>query len=105
MRFRKIKKSKGAIVGLELFDTEFRLFRWHGGWRLQPPTASLLLLCPHDPVPIPIVSSNVYQIQILEKCFPKLKTNSDGLPGYDGVGVFNVDGEPCVATIPGAFVA
>ncbi|CAM9423951.1 unnamed protein product [Ectocarpus sp. 4 AP-2014] len=42
---------------------------------------------------------------ILEKCAPKLKTNSDGLPGYDGVGVFNVDGEPCVATIPGAFVS
>lgn len=44
-------------------------------------------------------------LQILEKCAPKLKTNSDGLPGYDGVGVFNVDGEPCVATIPGAFVS
>ncbi|CAN0069129.1 unnamed protein product, partial [Ectocarpus fasciculatus] len=53
----------------------------------------------------PATPAQVQKKKILEKCAPKLKTNSDGLPGYDGVGVFNVDGEPCVATIPGAFVS
>ncbi|CAM9550874.1 unnamed protein product [Scytosiphon promiscuus] len=43
--------------------------------------------------------------RVLEKCAPKLKTNSEGVPGYEGVGVFNVDGESCVATIPGASVS
>lgn len=45
------------------------------------------------------------RIQILEKCAPKLRTNSEGIAGYDGVGVFNVDGEPCVANMPNAFVS
>eukprot|EP00903_Cladosiphon_okamuranus_P011159 g10532.t1 len=53
----------------------------------------------------PATPAQVQKKKILEKCAPKLKTNSDGLPGYDGVGVFNVDGEPCVATIPGASVS
>eukprot|EP00752_Nemacystus_decipiens_P003614 g3331.t1 len=53
----------------------------------------------------PATPAQVQKKKVLEKCAPKLKTNSDGLPGYDGVGVFNVDGEPCVATIPGAFVS
>ena len=53
----------------------------------------------------PATPAQVQKKKILEKCAPKLKTNSDGLPGYDGVGIFNVDGEPCVATIPGAFVS
>ncbi|CAM9306002.1 unnamed protein product [Pylaiella littoralis] len=53
----------------------------------------------------PATPAQVAKKKILEKCVPKLKTNSDGLPGYEGVGVFNVDGEPCVATIPGAFVS
>ena len=44
------------------------------------------------------------ELKIFVKCVPRLRTNREGLPGYDGVGVFNVDGEPCVATIPDAFV-
>ncbi|CAN0351620.1 unnamed protein product, partial [Ascophyllum nodosum] len=43
--------------------------------------------------------------KILEKCVPKLRTNSEGVAGYEGVGVFNVDGNPCVATIPEAHVS
>lgn len=43
--------------------------------------------------------------QVLENIAPKLKTDGDGLAGYEGVGVLNVDGEPCVPTLPGLFVS
>lgn len=66
---------------------------------LSRPHRSLCFLHPH------FATQRISNLQILEKCVPKLKTNDDGLPGYDGVGVFNVDGETCVATIPGAFVS
>eukprot|EP00904_Undaria_pinnatifida_P008338 jgi/Undpi1/4634/HiC_scaffold_18.g07988.m1 len=53
----------------------------------------------------PATPAQLQKKKIFEKCVPKLRTNSEGLPGYDGVGIFNVDGEPCVATIPEVHVS
>lgn len=52
-----------------------------------------------------VVSPLSSRPQMLEKIAPKLKTDGDGLAGYEGVGVLNVDGEPCVPTLPGLFVS
>ncbi|CAN0133878.1 unnamed protein product [Ascophyllum nodosum] len=53
----------------------------------------------------PATPAQMTKKKILEKCVPKLRTNSEGVAGYEGVGVFNVDGDPCVATIPEAHVS
>ncbi|CAN0442206.1 unnamed protein product, partial [Laminaria digitata] len=53
----------------------------------------------------PATPAQLQKKKARRKCVPKLRTNSDGIPGYDGVGIFNVDGEPCVATIPEVFVS